>query len=97
MLGWHYIESDNKQVVFKEGKTSIHSLLMTRSIVKPGDAKTSKDLLDMEVPMESSVVSVSTARSNLNDYFNSSNSYNIIEGVNPITGRPITTSIFNLN
>ena len=80
----------------KEGKTSIHSLLMTRSSVK-GDALPRKDLLDMEVPMESSVVSASTARSTLNDYFNSSNSYNIIEGVNPITGRPITTSIFNLN
>jgi len=56
-----------------------------------------KDLLDMEVPMESSVVSASTARSTINDYFNSSNSFNIIEGINPITGRPITTSIFNLN
>jgi hypothetical protein len=69
---------------------------MTRSSVKD-DALPRKDLLDMEVPLESSVVSASTARSTLNEYFNSSNSYNIIEGVNPITGRPITTSIFNLN
>lgn len=67
ILGWHYIESDNKQVAFKEGKISIHSLLMTRSSVVQGgkaNKQTSEELLDIEAPTESSVVSASTARSN---------------------------------
>jgi hypothetical protein len=50
MLGWNYIEADNKQVAYKEGKTSFHSLLLSRS--QAPNAKTCKDLLDIEVPIE---------------------------------------------
>jgi hypothetical protein len=89
LLGWNYLESDNKKISFKEGKTSIHSYLLKRSTVSNiGKDKTSKELLDLEVPMESSVVSASTARSTISEYL-AANTYNIFEGINSVNGRPI--------
>lgn len=82
LLGWNYLESDNKKISFKEGKTSIHSHLLKRSTVSnTGKDKISKELLDLEVPMESSVVSAFTARTTISDYL-AANTYNIFEGIN---------------